>query len=211
MFVKDYMSPSPITITNQTPVFEALSIMRKRKIHQLPVLNSRGKLAGLITELELLTVSPSPASTLSIYEMNYLLSKMTVKDVLAKEPVIVESNCTIEEAALKMREHSIRCLLVVDNDELKGIITQTDVFNALIRTFGLHKAGVRMVLEMDDKVGALAAVLNIVKEHNLNVLGVALRDKDENTVQVMIRLRAANVDELEKSLNSQGIRVVYIS
>ncbi|SFG36999.1 acetoin utilization protein AcuB [Desulfotomaculum arcticum] len=211
MFVKDYMSPSPITITNQTPVFEALSIMRKRKIHQLPVLNSRGKLTGLITELELLTVSPSPASTLSIYEMNYLLSKMTVKDVLTKEPVIVEPSCTIEEAALKMREHSIRCLLVVENDELKGIITQTDVFDALIRTFGLHKAGVRMVLEMDDKVGALADVLNIVREHGLNVLGVACRDKDDSSVQVMLRLRAANVDELEKSLNKNGIRVIYVS
>lgn len=211
MFVKDYMSPSPITITTQTPVFEALNIMRKRKIHQLPVLNSRGKLAGLVTELELLTVSPSPASTLSIYEMNYLLSKMTVKDVLAKEAVLVEPSCTIEEAALKMREHSIRCLLVVENDELKGIITQTDVFNALIRTFGLHKAGVRMVLEVDDKVGALAGVLNIVKEHNLNILGLAFRDKEDGTVQVMLRLRAANVDELENSLKQNGISVVYVS
>jgi len=211
MFVKDYMSPSPITITTQTPVFEALSTMRKRKIHQLPVLNSRGKLAGLITELELLTVSPSPASTLSIYEMNYLLSKMTVKDVLVKDPVNVEPSCTIEEAALKMREHSIRCLLVVEKDELKGIITQTDVFNALIRTFGLHKAGVRMVLEMDDKVGALAGVLNIVKEFNLNILGLAFRDKDDGSVQVMLRLRAANVDDLEKSLNQNGIRIIYVS
>ncbi|MBF7082343.1 CBS domain-containing protein [Desulfallas sp. Bu1-1] len=208
MFVKDYMSTSPITIPVDTPVLEALNTMRKRKIHQLPVMN-RGKLAGLITELELLTVTPSPASTLSVFEMNYLLSKMTVKDVLVKEPVTVEPSCTIEEAALKMREHGIRCLLVVEDDQLKGIITQTDVFDALIRIFGLHKAGVRLVLEMENKVGALADVLQVVKEYGLNVLGVACREKEDNTVQVMLRLRAAGVDDLINDLTARGIRVLY--
>lgn len=208
MFVRDYMSTSPITIPVNTPVLEALNIMRSKKIRQLPVVD-RGKLVGIISERELLTVSPSPASTLSIYEMNYLLAKMTVKDVLVKDPISVPSSCTIEEAALQMRQHRIRCLLVVDTGELVGIITQTDVFDALIRTFGLHRAGVRLVLEMDNKVGALADVLMVVKEHRLNVLGVACREKDDGKVHVMLRLSAANADELLNDLNGRGIKVIY--
>jgi len=208
MFVKDFMTTSPITIPIDTPVLEALNIMRKRKVHQLPVMD-RGKLAGLVTERELLKVSPSPATQLSIYEMNYLLSKMTVKEVLVKDPITVESNCTIEEAALQMREHGIRSLLVVDNGQLRGIITQTDVFEALIRIFGLRKPGIRLVLEMEDRVGALADMLNIVKKHGLNVQGVAFRDKDDRTINVMLRLSATNVDDLVKDFEDNGIKVVY--
>lgn len=208
MFVKDFMSSSPITIPIETPILEALNIMRKRKVHQLPVMN-KGKLAGLVAERELLKVSPSPASTLSVYEMNYLLSKMTVKDVLVKDPISVESNCTIEEAALQMREQRIRSLLVVDNGELKGIITQSDVFEALIRIFGLRKPGIRLVLEMDNKIGALADLLILVKNHGLNVNGVACREKDEQKVHVMVRLGAANVDELLNDFAANEIRVIY--
>ena len=208
MFVKDFMSTSPISIPIETPILEALSIMRKRKVHQLPVMN-KGKLVGLVAERELLKVSPSPASTLSIFEMNHLLSKMTVKDVLVKDPISVESNCTIEESALQMREHRIRSLLVVDNGVLKGIITQSDVFEALIRIFGLRKPGIRLVLEMENKVGALADVLILVKNRGVNVHAVACREKDDQLVHVMIRLASTNVDDLLSDFTNSGIRVIY--
>lgn len=208
MFVKDFMTTSPISIPIETPILEALSIMRKRKVHQLPVMN-KGKLAGLVAERELLKVSPSPASTLSIFEMNHLLSKMTVKDVLVKDPIAVESTCTIEEAALQMREQRIRSLLVVDDGRLMGIITQTDVFEALIRIFGLRKPGIRLVLEMENKVGALADLLILVKKRDINVHAVALREKDDRLVHVMIRLASTNVDELLNDFAGNGIRVIY--
>lgn len=208
MFVKDFMTTSPISIPIETPILEALSIMRKRKVHQLPVMN-KGKLAGLVAERELLKVSPSPASTLSIFEMNHLLSKMTVKDVLVKDPISVESACTIEEAALQMREHRIRSLLVVDDGQLKGIITQSDVFEALIRIFGLRKPGIRLVLEMENRVGALADLLILVKKRDINVHAVALREKDDRLVHVMVRLASTNVDELLNDFAGNGIRVIY--
>ena len=208
MFVKDFMSTSPINIPIETPILEALSIMRKRKVHQLPVMN-KGKLVGLVAERELLKVSPSPATTLSIFEMNHLLSKMSVKDVLVKDPISVESNCTIEEAALLMREHRIRSLLVVDNGQLKGIITQSDVFEALIRIFGLRKPGIRLVVEMENKVGALADLLILVKNRDINVHAVALREKDDQLVHVTIRLASTNVDDLLNDFTNSGIRVIY--
>jgi len=210
VFVKDFMSASPITINADTPILEALNIMRKRKVHQLPVMD-HGKLVGLVTERELLKVSPSPATTLSVFEMNYLLSKMTVREVLVKDPITVEPSCTIEEAALQMRQHHVRSLLVVDGEKLQGIITQTDVFDALIRIFGLHRAGVRLVLEMENKVGALADLLAIVKKHGLNVIGVACREMEDQKVHVMLRLGASVVDELLDDLAANGIRILYNS
>lgn len=209
MFVKDSMSTNPITITPATPILEALSIMKKNKIRQLPVAENN-KLAGLVTERELLTVSPSPASTLSIYEMNYLLSKMVVKDVMVRNPVTVGPSTTIEEAALMMRENKLGSLLVTEGGKLLGIITQTDVFDQLISIFGLRKAGSRIVVETEDKVGVLADIVDEVRNLGLNLLGVAINDKSDQKVQIMIRISTANPQELVEKLKQKGFLVTNV-
>lgn len=209
MFVKDSMSTNPIIITPATPILEALSIMKKNKIRQLPVAENN-KLAGLVTERELLTVSPSPASTLSIYEMNYLLSKMVVKDVMVKNPVTVGPSTTIEEAALMMRENKLGSLLVTEGGKLLGIITQTDVFEQLISIFGLRKAGSRIVVETEDKVGVLADIVDEVRNLGLNLLGVAINDKSDQKVQIMIRISTANPQELVEKLKQKGFLVTNV-
>jgi len=209
MFVKDCMSTNPITITPATPILEALSIMKKNKIRQLPVADNN-KLAGLVTERELLTVSPSPASTLSIYEMNYLLSKMVVKDVMVKNPVTVGPSTTIEEAALMMRENKLGSLLVTEGGKLLGIITQTDVFDQLINIFGLRKAGSRIVVETEDKVGVLADIVDEVRNLGINLLGVAINDKSDQKVQIMIRISTASPQELVEKLKQKGFLVTNV-
>ena len=209
MFVKDCMSTNPITITPATPILEALSIMKKNKIRQLPVADNN-KLAGLVTERELLTVSPSPASTLSIYEMNYLLSKMLVKDVMVKNPVTVGPSTTIEEAALMMRENKLGSLLVSEGGKLLGIITQTDVFDQLINIFGLRKAGSRIVVETEDKVGVLADIVDEVRNLGINLLGVAINDKSDQKVQIMIRISTANPQELVEKLKQKDFLVTNV-
>ncbi|MEW8960099.1 MAG: CBS domain-containing protein, partial [Moorella sp. (in: firmicutes)] len=98
MFVRDHMSPNPITVTKETSVLDALEIMKKHKIRRLPVVHN-GRLVGLVTERDILRVSPSPASTLSAFEVNYLVAKMTVKDAMIKRPITVPPEMTIEEAA----------------------------------------------------------------------------------------------------------------
>lgn len=209
MFVKDCMSTNPITITPATPILEALSIMKKNKIRQLPVADNN-KLAGLVTERELLTVSPSPASTLSIYEMNYLLSKMLVKDVMVKNPVTVGPSTTIEEAALMMRENKLGSLLVTEGGKMLGIITQTDVFDQLINIFGLRKAGSRIVVETEDKVGVLADIVDEVRNLGINLLGVAINDKSDQKVQIMIRISTANPQELVEKLKQKDFLVTNV-
>lgn len=210
MFVKDCMSANPITISPTTPIMEALNTMKKHKIRQLPVVEN-GKLVGLVTERELLTVTPSPATTLSIYEMNYLLAKMVVKEVMVKKPVTVEPSSNIEDAALIMRDNKLGSLLVTENGNLVGIITQTDVFDKLISMFGLRKAGARIVIEADDRVGALADIIDEVRNLGLNLVGIAIGDKSDRKIQIMLRISTADPGQLVKSIKEKGFAVTSVS
>ncbi|MHB8156725.1 MAG: CBS and ACT domain-containing protein [Desulfocucumaceae bacterium] len=210
MFVKDCMSANPITISPVTPILEALNIMRKNKIRQLPVVENN-KLAGLVTERELLTVSPSPATTLSIYEMNYLLAKMVIKEVMIKKPVTVNPKTNIEEAALLMRDNKLGSLLVTEDGRLVGIITQTDVFDQLIKVFGLRKAGTRIVIEAEDRVGLLADVVDEVRNFGLSLLGVAISDKSDQKIQIMLRISTSDAGDLVKSIREKGFLVTSVS
>ncbi|MGQ9558053.1 MAG: CBS and ACT domain-containing protein [Desulfurispora sp.] len=211
MFVRYCMTPNPVTIKPDTPIFEALNIMKKNNIRQLPVVDKAGNLVGIVTEREILTVSPSPASTLSIYEMNYLLSKMLVKDIMNRQLVTVSPDLNIEDAALIMRDRKIGSLLVLDKENLVGIITQTDIFDAMLRAFGIRKAGTRIVIETEDRVGALAELLQIVKEHRINVIGVASLEKPDRMVQIMLRLSTADASELVDDIKQKGFHVIAVS
>lgn len=209
MFVKDYMTTVPIAITTTTPVLEALEMMKKHEIRHLPVVD-HGKLVGLVTERGLLTVSPSPATTLSVYEMNYLLAKMTVKEAMVKNPITCTPGSTIEDAALVMRDKKVGCLPVVDGPELVGIITQTDTLDSLISIFGIRKAGTRIVVDTRNRIGVLADILQVVRECNTHVIGVACRDRDDGNVHIMLRLRTATPGDVVDNLNTAGFTVTYV-
>ncbi|MHB8918937.1 MAG: CBS and ACT domain-containing protein [Desulfocucumaceae bacterium] len=210
MFVKDCMTTNPITISPSTPVLEAINILKKNKIRQLPVAD-KNKLLGLVTRYELLSVSPSPATTLSVYEMNYLLSKMEVKEVMVKNPITVKPSTTIEEAALMMRDNKLDSLPVTENDKLVGIITESDVFDQLIKNFGLRKAGSRIVVEVEDRVGVLAEITDAVRNLGINLVGIAIADKSDQKVQVMIRVSTADPGELVNKIKEKGFLVTSVS
>ncbi|MDK2821597.1 MAG: acetoin utilization protein AcuB [Clostridia bacterium] len=210
MLVMDSMTPNPITVSRETSILEALEIMKKEKIRRLPVVKD-GNLIGLITERDILRVSPSPASTLSVFEVNYLVSKMTVKDAMVKRPITVPMDTTIEEAALLMREHKIDCLLVMDNDKLVGIITQTDLFEAMIKLFGLRRPGIRVTLEVEDRIGVLESIAKLVKDEGINIINVANRHKDNNRTHIVLRLATKDISNLISKFESKGYRVIHLS
>lgn len=210
MFIRNYMTPSPITIPSHTPVLEAMEILKKHRIRQLPVVD-KGVLVGLVTRYDLLTVSPSPATTLSVFEMNYLLSKMVVKEVMIKNPPVISPEAHIEEAAVIMRERKVDALLVVENGKLIGIITESDLFEALIKVFGFRRPGIRIVIETENRVGALADMLAIVRDHNISVIGIACEEKTENKVQVMLKLSTAESGSLVEEFNQKGFYVRSVS
>lgn len=210
MFVKDCMTTSPITISKSTPILDALEKMKKLKIRQLPV-TEKGRLVGLVTERELLTVTPSPATTLSIFEMNYLLSKMVVGEVMVKDPITVHPETPIEEAALIMRENKAGSLLVMEAGELVGIITQTDIFDAFIEFFSVKKAGTRLVLQVHDRVGAIADLSEIIRDMNINIRGLVIHRKGNDMVHMVVRVNTVEHEPLVKELEARGIPVLSVN
>ncbi len=210
MFVCNYMSRQPMTTSKKMPVLEALNTMKKNRIRQLPVV-LEGQLIGLVTERDLLTVSPSPASSLSVFELNYLLSKMTVGEVMVKNPLTVSPRTTIEEAALLLRENKIGSLPVLDKDELVGIITATDIFDALVNFFGYGIEGTRLVIETKDRVGLIADITQVIKEFGIDLKAIICVDKEDEITEVVLRIGTDDPGPLVTALGKSGFRVTYIN
>ncbi|MEI6509686.1 MAG: CBS and ACT domain-containing protein [bacterium] len=211
MFVRNHMTAAPVTIVPETPIFDALQIMKRNKIRQLPVALADGTLAGLVTERDLLMVSPSPATTLSIYEVNYLLAKMTVREVMIKSPAMIKPEATLEEAAVIMREHKFGSLLVIDEGKLVGIITESDLFDAFIKIFGFRRPGTRLVVVADNRMGTLADLLAIIRDHKMNVIGLAALEMPEQRAQIMVRLGATQLGSLLEELQAKGFEVQAVN
>ena len=208
MFVRDYMARAPITIEKDTPVFKALTIMKNNKIRHLPVV-SKGKLLGIVTEKNLFYLSPSPATSLSIFEINSLMAEITVAEAMKTvQPVYPDT--TMEEAALYMREHKIGGLPVVEGDVLVGLITESDIFDAMVKLFGYGKPGIRMVIEATDRVGLIADITKIIKDFDIVIRSIVTFDKDDNKTDIVLRLNVVDPAPLVTALESNGFEVSYI-
>jgi acetoin utilization protein AcuB len=141
MLVGEKMAKDPIVIRDDTPIDRALKIMRDNKVRRLPVLNDKSALVGIVSERDLLFASPSPATTLSIYELHYLLSRITVADVMTAEVITVTEDTSLKEAARIMADNRIGGLPVERKGELVGIITETDLFKAFLEILEVQEVG----------------------------------------------------------------------
>jgi acetoin utilization protein AcuB len=210
MFVKDRMTTNPITATETTPVLEAGEVMRKNNFARLPVLRD-GKLVGIITRDDLLKVSPSSASTLSVWELNYLLSKLLVKDAMTKNPITVQPEATLEEAALLMREKGVGALPVVEDGKLLGIITESDVFDAFLDLMGLKLTGTRLTIDIEDRVGVLADLTEIIKQRGINIISMALFHTKSVAGELVLRLDSPKSEALVEDLRKKGYKVLHVA
>jgi len=163
MLVGERMSFPVIPISPATPINEALNLMRKERIRRMPVVE-KGKLIGIVSDHDLLNASPSPATSLSIWEMNYLLSKITVKDVMTKDVVTVNDTTPIEEAARIMADNKIGGLPVIRDGKVVGIITETDLFKLFIELMGAREKGIRVSVLIPEKHGELAELTKAVSD-----------------------------------------------
>ena len=211
MFVRNRMTKSPVTVTDDTPVLEAGEIMRKRGFSRLPVTHD-GKLVGIVTDMDVIRVSPSPATTLSVFEVNYLLSKLTLKDVMTKNPKTITPDATLEEAAVLMRDNSIGALPVVEDGKLVGIITESDIFDAFISLMGLREASSRVTLDIEDRVGVLAEITQLIKDRGVNIVTVAtFCNHEARHGELVLRLDTKDPGPLVKEFEARGYRVVHVA
>ncbi len=210
MFVVKRMTPNPKTIESTATIADASELMRNYKIRRLPVVDN-GTLVGIVTDRDLRSVSPSPATTLSIFELNYLLAKMQVKDIMHKDVVTINVSATIEEAALSMSNHHIAGLVVVDAiGGVVGIITETDIFNSFVEIMGLKEGKTRFTFSVSDQVGVLHEITGIFKELNINISSLATYTTDSGGGELIIRFNAQDTTELTKRLTAIGYAPQHI-
>ncbi len=211
MLVKDRMTRHPITISQETPVTEALTFMRQNRIRRLPVLDRHGRLVGIVSEKDLLYVSPSPATTLSVYEIGYLLSKIRVEEIMTRDVITVTPDTPIEQAARIMVDNKIGGLPVVDEGALVGIITETDIFKVLLEMLGARDHGVRVTLETVDEPGKLSAISAAIAAVHGDIVALgAFRAASPDKAQVMLKVQGVTQESLLKALEPLDIVVLDI-
>ncbi|ACB10006.1 MULTISPECIES: CBS and ACT domain-containing protein [Thermotoga] len=211
MLVKDFMTRNPITIAPETSFSEALKLMKQNKIKRLIVMKDE-KIVGIVTEKDLLYASPSKATTLNIWELHYLLSKLKIEEIMTKDVVTVNENTPIEDAARIMEEKDISGLPVVDDaGHLVGIITQTDIFKVFVEIFGTKREGtIRYTMEMPDKPGELLEVAKRIYEAGGNIISIAtLFEEGKDSYLATLRVENIDHEKFVKSLDEIDVKLLY--
>lgn len=206
MSVSDFMTKNLVVVAPETPIFDAIDLMKQHDIHRLPVLKHE-KLVGLITEGIIQAAMPSQATSLSVYEANYLLNKTTVGDVMEKNVLTIAPDALLEDAIYKMRTNKIAVLPVVEGDTIKGIITNNDIFAAFLKITGYNDGGTRVTLQIsEDHVGILAEITQLLAEHNFSILTIVVNRMELATI-VEIQVQSRNVETVKEVLSAAGYLV----
>lgn len=211
MLVRDRMSKEVVTIPSSTTILEAQRIMRESRVRRLPVVDE-GKLVGIVTYNDLLEASPSKATTLSRFELTYLLSKMTVAEIMTREVITVSPDVPIEEAALIMQRNQIGGLPVMKEGRVVGIITESDIFEVFVETLGVREGGTRITLELPQKPGVLHEVTEVIKEYGINILSLATfyEEGKSGYRYVVVRINTLNPSGIVTKLRERGMTVTHV-
>jgi acetoin utilization protein AcuB len=210
MFVGERMSHPVIAIPPDTPIIDALNLMRRERIRRAPVVKE-GKMVGIISDKDLLNASPSQATSLSIWEMNYLLSKIKVKDVMTKEVLTVREDTPIEEAARIMADNKIGGLPVMRDGHVIGVITETDLFKIFLELMGARELGVRVTVLVSDKPGQLANLTQVIANLGGNILAFGqFTGEDPSNRLVTFKVSGLKESTLEKEIGSIVEKIIDV-
>jgi acetoin utilization protein AcuB len=211
MQVKDRMTTHPVTVAEDASFEDALHLMKEKKIRRLPVSSREGHLVGIVVEKDLFSASPSGATSLSVFEMHYLLVKLKVKDVMTRRVMTVEDDCPLEEAARIMVDHKIGSLPILKEGALVGIITETDIFKTFVEILGGREKGLRLTLDVTEGKGVLAAISNEIVRNDGNILSLAtFFCKDATERIITVKVTDAPKEPLLEGLTSTGVQVLNV-
>ncbi len=200
MLIKDWMTRDPITINEETSMIKAIHIMKERRFRRLPVVNSQGRLVGMVTDRDLKEASPSKATTLDVHELYYLLAELRVREIMTRDPISVREDDTVEHAAQVMLEHTISGLPVQDaGGKLVGILTQSDVFRAFMHITGILQGGVQFALRLEDRPGILKDVADLLRAKGGRMVSLLTTypSSEENLRDVFIRVKNLSPEAVE--------------
>jgi acetoin utilization protein AcuB len=201
MLVRERMTRNPIFIRPDTPVTEAQALMKREKIHHLPVLDKDEKLVGIVTEKDLLYASPSVATTLSVFEMTSLLAKLKVEKVMSRDVISIAEDVPLEKAARIMADRGIGGLPIVRGKAVVGIITESDLFRIFIELFGARQKGIRVTVTMPNEKGALAKVTAAVSGVGGNIIALGTHlGEDPSTGRCTVKVDGISREKLVAAL-----------
>jgi acetoin utilization protein AcuB len=201
MFVGERMSRPVISVSPDAPINEVLAMFRNEHIRRAPVMKE-GKLVGIVSERDLLNASPSSATTLSVWELNYLISKVKVKDVMTKKVITVDTDTPIEEAARIMADRKIGGLPVVHAGKVVGVITETDLFKILLELMGARQKATRVTVTVPDQPGELARITKAIASNGGDFISFGLfSGPDANSKVVTFKVQGIKQEKIKEVLH----------
>lgn len=211
MLVHERMGKHPMTVKPDAPVDATLKRMKEERVRRFPVVGDEGELVGIVSQTDLLYAAPSPSTSLSVYEMHYLYSRIEVSQVMTEDVITVEHDDPIEEAARLMIDHRIGGLPVMRDGNLVGIITETDIFKAFMEMLGARDQGVRLTVLCPDRRGELAALANAVAELGGDIISVGtFWGEDARSSLITIKVANVDKDEIVEKIKAHVLEVVDV-
>lgn len=179
MIIANVMTRNPIFVSPDMSVNDARALMARERIGKLPVLDKNNRLVGIVTKKDLVKAGPSAATSLDMYEISYLLSKLKVETVMERNVLTVQQTEVVEEAARIMADSQVGCLPVMKGELLVGIITETDLFRTFVDMFGARHDGIRATFQVEEKPGMIAQVSRAIADANGNIVSLVTFDGDD--------------------------------
>ncbi|GAB4542510.1 MAG: CBS and ACT domain-containing protein [Anaerolineae bacterium] len=211
MLVYERMSRHPLTVRPDARVDATLKRMREEKVRRFPVVDEHGKLVGIVSDKDLLYAAPSPATSLSIYELHYLYSRITVEQVMTREVITVDENAPLEEAARIMVDNKVGGLPVTRDGQLVGIITETDIFKTFMEMMGARDQGVRLTLLCRNQKGELAALTGAIAELGGNIISLGtFWGEDASTAIITLKVADVDKDTLVEKITPLILEVIDV-
>jgi acetoin utilization protein AcuB len=209
MIVERRMRKNPVWVDEEDSMKKAIDLLKEKGIRHLPVLRDGEKLVGIVSDRDIKAASPSPATSLEIREIYYLLDKIKIKQIMTKKPYTVSMGTPVEEAALIMREKKIGALPVVKDGKLIGIITETDILDAFLDAVGISRPGYRIEVALPNTQGQLFRVAKLLNELDVNIVSVVTASAEDPEKKILVLRIETNRYKVVKSLlKKEGIELI---
>jgi acetoin utilization protein AcuB len=206
MLVRERMTADPVVIQANVSVTDALALMREKKVRRLPVLDANGKLEGIVSEKDIIYASPSPSTTLNVWESRSLLDKLKVERVMTRNPVVVSGDMPLEEAARIMADRKIGGLPVMNGDRLVGIVTETDLFRAFVNLLGGYRQGVRVTATTSGAKGTVARIAQAIFAVGGDIVGLGFSEAGGDW-KIALKVQGVSKDKLVEAMKPTVISV----
>ncbi len=201
MPVQNWMTTDVVSVGPDTSLLKVGKLMKDHHIRRIPVVDENGQVVGIISDRDVRDASPSKATTLDMYEMHYLLAELKAKNIMTAKPITVKPTDTVEQAALIMLDNKVGGLPVVDDSgKLVGIISDHDVFKALVDITGARMGGLQFAIELPDQPGTARPLFDLLRAHNARLLSVLTVSNADGNRQLFIRVRDLENSKAEQEL-----------